>query len=372
MKISALPSLSISLAIPLAILLMLLIFPALASCNSTRSLTRDAGGGLSPAPNANPAPNAEGGEKYPETEYLTAEGSGSSRRAAEEDAVKNLARIFRSTIETDTRALESYRSLTRGDSEFTEREAEVINSISIRANQELINVKFSAPVTDSSGLIHLTSYINREETGAIYRDIIRRNSRRISAFRNSAQSADSLIRAYAHTYAAYVTALMNERLAEQLLIINPDIHRSLSAVLLHGSSAEIEVNMASLLSEMIFHVDVEGDDGNIASFIAGELRSLGFYTDGSDDTGENAALRIWGNLHFNMFSGRYETIMWNVVLALVDENGRSSVFMDAADREQALDEDTVKALALQSIKKRITTDFTQKFSDYLTGIIDDE
>ncbi len=357
MKISALPSLPISFS--LAILLMLLIFPALASCSSTRPLTR----------------NAEGGEKYPETEYLTAEGSGSSRRAAEEDAVKNLARIFRSTIETDTRALESYRSLTRGGSEFTEREAEVINSISIRANQELINVKFSAPVTDSSGLIHLTSYINREETGTIYRDIIRKNSLRISAFQNSAQSADSLIRAYAHTYAAHVTALMNERLAEQLLIINPDIHRSLSSVLLHGSSAEIEVNMASLLTEMIFHVDVEGDDGTIASFIAGELRSLGFYTDGndgSDENGENAALRIWGNFNVNMFSGRYETIMWNVVLALVDENGRSSVFMDAADREQALDEDTVKALALQSIKKRITTDFTQKFSDYLTGIIDDE
>ncbi|MGI9256667.1 MAG: hypothetical protein ACR2PY_07005 [Salinispira sp.] len=296
------------------------------------------------------------GDMYPEAEYLTAVGSGDTRRAAEEDAVGNLARIFGSEVAVDTRIVDTYRSLAADDTEYTEREMELVDNIHVQARQELINVRFSEPVSDPSGLVSIIAYLNRDETGSIYADLIRANNKRIESFRESAESADSLMTAYARLNAAHVIAVVNERLGGQLQIIAPEMISPSGA-----SLEDIERERQSLQSEMVFRVDVEGDDdGQIAAFIGEGISRLGF------STADDGLLAVQGSLQLTMSSGRYETVIWNIVLNIVNEAGSIIATVEETNREQAAEANMARMLALRTVKTVVDTDLMSQLFANLT------
>lgn len=296
---------------------------------------------------------------YSDEDYLTAAGTGDTVRDAQDDAIAALARIFSTRVKVDTNVTESYRSLISDDSEYSEKEVELIDSINITANQELINVKFSEAESDDLGRVHVIAYLDRSETGAIYQGLIRKNNTRLENFRERSRSATGKLAAYAYIQASYTIALANEGLIEQLRIINPDM---LGIPL--SSLADIEVEYRELQSGVDFRIEIEGDDaGQVEAFIAGVLGRFGFVTS------TDALLAISGSLDLiPSSSDKYETIIWTLIMNLVDEADRSIASVEATNREQGLDQASARALAMRTIRQTIEAELAGQLFAYLTDL----
>ena len=297
---------------------------------------------------------------YPDQDYLIALGSGDSRRDAEQDAMGGLARIFKSEIVVDTQSRESYRSLIADNSELSELETKLVQNISIAANQELINVKYSDAFVDQLGAVHIVAYLDRAETGGIYRELIRKNDMRIENFRASARSAESQLISHAFIQAAYVISLANEVLIEQLGIIDPGME-----IQIRNSLAEIEEQRLELQSGLRFRIEIDDDDGQVTAFLREELsqRGFAFADDGLLTVRGSIALQPTGD------SGEYETIIWELILNLVDENDHIIATVERTNRERALDLDTARLLAMKTVKEIIRTDLMKQLFDYFTTLL---
>jgi len=327
------------------------------SCVTVELTPVEASGG---APADSAAATVASTAAYPDADYLAAAGSGDTAREAQDDAAAALARIFSARVAVDTNVTEAYRSLISGGTEYTEQELEVVDNIRVSADQELINVKFSDARSDELGQFHVVAYMNRQETGNIYRGLISKNNSRLENYRELSRFSEGTLTAYSYINAAYLIALANEQLLEQLRIINAGMAGALTIQL--TSLVDIEAEYRQLQSELRFQVSIEGDtDGQVTAFISAELSRLGFSTD------SNGSLAVNGSLSFNTSSTeRYETVIWNLILNLIDENDRIIAAVEAMNRDQALDAPTAQALALRTIRETIESELiSQLFANLI-------
>ena len=154
---------------------------------------------------------------YPEAQYLVAVGEGDTRRAAENAAAANLARIFEAHIESDERLIDQ----TRETGKTFERTTDFTTDISILSAQTLRNIQHAEAWRDKLGRVHAVAYLNRRETAGIYRSNIDEQSTRIQFLLAQAEQSDDLLKKFATLRAAARAATENGLLLRQLKVIHP-------------------------------------------------------------------------------------------------------------------------------------------------------
>jgi len=339
---ASLPSLRTSLALCLPILLL-----AVSGCGTL--------GGRTPDWVANPK------AVYPEAQYLVAVGEGDTRRAAENAAAANLARIFEAHIESDERLIDQ----TRETGKTFERTTDFTADISILSAQTLHNIQHAEAWRDKLGRVHAVAYLNRRETAAIYRSNINEQTTRIQFLLSQAEQNDDLLKKFATLRAAARAATENGLLLRQLKVIHPP-----SAVSATPGYSENNIRkaLADTAKQIRVQIKVDGDDDQRMTSVIEELITrYGFVV------GSPAVLKIDGRVAINDTGQRTAGLVfvrYELVVQIKDGSGTLLAAVNDKGREGHISLAEARVRSFRTLETSIKSSGGQRLDTYFDSLID--
>lgn len=301
---------------------------------------------------------------YPDQVYLTAVGTGDTRRDAEQQALAGLSQIFEAEIEVDMTTRERYREIMTAQGTLSETEVELAQTTSVRAAQTLLNVQTGEAAVDQSGRVHVIAYIERMPTGRLYVELIEKNGDQVQYFLDQAAASGSLVREYAFVSAAAVVAAGNELLRDQLRIIAPAMGQ---IVRLSYRYEDVLRRRVDLAERMRVAVTVENDDGDrIGGVVRQALGQERFPVSGDDPV-----LRVTGRVSVEpvALSSEFETVRWVLNLGLSGPDGSTLVTYDDQGRASAVTVDSATAFAYRDIQDAVEKNFMRNVRRYFDGLV---
>lgn len=301
---------------------------------------------------------------YPEQVYLTAVGTGDSRRDAEQQALAGLSQIFEAQVSVDMRTSERYRDIMTAQGTVSESELSLAQSTNVRSNQTLLNVQFGESAVDELGRVHVIAFIERVPTGRVYSDLIARNGGQVVSFLARADTASGLIEEYAYVSAAAVVASANESLRDQLAIIAPQAAGALVLPYRYEAVLERRVGVATQLSTA---VAISGDDNDRIGSVVREAISQERLPIATAD----AVLQVVGRVSVTpeALSGSFETVRWVLSLEMRGPDGRVLVSYDGQDRSSAVTVDSAIAFAYRDMEEIVAGEFVGAMRSYFDGLV---
>jgi hypothetical protein len=325
------------------------------------------------APSSGGAPRTAGGEPvpewfedpksvYPDDEYLSAIGSGDTRRGAEQDALSSLSQIFEARVSVDQRTSERYRELARESGTLTESDIQLATTVNVQSDQRLVNVQYGESFTDDQGRVHVIAYMDRLETGTVYRNLIQKNAGQIDRFLTEAEQTDGIIRRFAFISAAHLVAQNNRALIDQLQIISTPLARTLE---LPYDEQRVAERRAEIASQMAYRIEISGGAASRVAEVVGEaLSQEGFVV---SDSGP-LLVRGSGELEPSE-GGRYEEVRWYLNLEFVGPEGAVLVAYSQQDRASGVSQDAARSFAFSDMEEVAKEEFVGQIIDYFDGLV---
>lgn len=301
---------------------------------------------------------------YPDDTFLTAVGSGDSRRDAEQQALAGLSQIFEAEIEVDQRTSERYSELMTAQGTVSESEVQLAQNTNVRSNQTLLNVQLGEAAVDELGRVHVIAYIERVPTGRVYMDLISKNSDQIQTFLNEAESSDGMVREYAYLSAAAVVTATNENLRDQLRIIAPGFS---NVVNLSYDPDDVVRRQVDLASQMRVSVDINGDpEGRIASLVRAAISDERFPISDQDPV-----LRVTGSVGIRDGEGTedFTSVRWNLALNMSGPGGSTLVSYEGQDRAAGVTREAATAFAYTDMEEAVGDEFVAAMRGYFDGLV---
>ena len=300
---------------------------------------------------------------YPDAKFLTAVGSGSSRRAAEDDATGSLARQFTVKVKVDAVAQKRYAEIVKGDKSYTESEKTISQSVGTQANEQFVNLRFSDPYTDSRGTTHIVAYIEREPTAAIYRTLIQKDLAKVDDFMDRAKGMRGTIQRYAFYDGAYNVGLNAERMIGQLRIIHANTARMMES---HLDLKKVTTARDAEANKMTYNVAITGDsDQRVAGIVRKSLEGMSL---SYQDRGLLMVKGSWKVVPVTV-NPQFKSVQWTADMSLYDETGAAIATFAKQSRENAINETQATTLAYRELEKNLNKDFIGSIQGYLTRIV---
>ncbi|WP_319561028.1 LPP20 family lipoprotein [Marispirochaeta sp.] len=300
---------------------------------------------------------------YPDDTYMTAIGTGDTRRAAEQSAMAGLSQIFESQITVDVSTAERYRDLVSSAGNVSESELMLAQSTNVQSNQTLLNVQFGEAAVDTEGRVHAIAYIDRMATGRIYQDLIRKNSGFVTAYMNEYRAADDPIRKYAFVSAAAVVAQSNALLLDQLRIISQVFYAMTSLPYDQRSVLQEKSEMAST---MTISLRVRGGEGPLVESAVREALSQERFP-----TADPALLSIRGDVRIEdiELNPKYKSVRWYLNLDFTGPDGKALVSYNNQGRASAVTAESARSFAMDDINKAVKQEFVGSVRGYFDGLV---
>lgn len=305
-------------------------------------------------------------EKYPDDQYLSAVGSGETRRAAEEQAYAGLSQAFEIDIQVDSTTQERYREIMTEEGNMTESEVELSQTVDVQSGQELMNVRTAEAAIDDEGRVRTIAYIERQPTGNMYADLIRKNDEQISSLVNEARETGDPVRRYASLNAAVAVARNNEVLLEQLRIISPPIHGALRVSYDFDPLISRRADAAEQIRVAV-ELDSEADGGaRVETALREAVGERRFVI-----TEQDPVLRVSGEVEMQPveLNPDFETVRWTLDLELRREDGASIVSYGEDGRASATTRESARALAWSDMQGLIHEEFAGRMSGYFDSLV---
>ena len=156
--------------------------------------------------------------EYSENQYLLAVGSGSSQQDAQNSALANLSRIFKSKVETSQQLIDDFKEYVQDDSFSSERSTQLLTVTRVGSSQNLLNTKI-LKTHKTPSLFYALAGMERFETATIYSSEIAENEMHIEDLLEQAENADHKLYKIGYLKKAQVLAEANANLSAQLSIL---------------------------------------------------------------------------------------------------------------------------------------------------------
>lgn len=303
---------------------------------------------------------------YPPDEYLAEVGEGDSLKGAKSNAAGAIAQIFRTRVQVDSEIRTRYSEITGegGAVLGMVTQTDFDQNIGQSADQSLSNMKYGESWTDEMGRVYTIAYLNRAETGNLYRSRIMDNDQRVSELLERARSQNEPLRRFAFLDAAHVYAEANQTLLEQLEIINQPMARS---VIPSYSLGELRAAKADQGAALRIRVEVSGDpEGRVNAVLSDWVSEKGFSVSATGDLFLAAVVSI-SPIQLN---NDYENLSWELNITLMDTLGTPVVSLPRQNRSSGISVSAAEARAYNDIAEVIQKDFNKDFVAYLTSFLD--
>lgn len=302
---------------------------------------------------------------YPAGMYLAELGEGDNLNAARANAAGAIAQIFRLKVEVDSEIHTRYTEIAGSKGELLDllSQTDFDQKIGQEADETLTNLKYGESWINQVGHVYTIAYLNRFETGNLYRERIDRNNTRITEFLDRAENQQEPLRKYAFLDAALVYMEANQILFEQLEIINMPITQLIK---FPYNREETRINRANQAVEMKFSVEVAGDpEGRITEVLEDWVTEKGFISSSSGDMFLAAAVEI----EQLELENNYENLNWTLNIGLIDMSGYIVATLSAQNRSSGISVSAAESRAYRDMTELIRVDFDKKFLAYLSSFL---
>ncbi len=303
---------------------------------------------------------------YPPEKFLAEVGEGDSLKGAKSNAAGAIAQIFRTRVKVDSNIRTRYSEISGEDGVILGMvtQTDFDQSIDQSADQSLSNLKYGEAWTDEMGRVYTVAYLDRSETGNLYRSRIVDNDGRISELLGRARNQDEPLRRYAFLDAAHVYAEANRMLQEQLEIINMPMARS---VIHPYDLGELRAARADQASALKIRVEVSGDpEGRINAVLSDWVTGKGFTVSDGGDLFLTAVMSISPV----KLDNSYENLSWELNLTLMDSSGYPAVSLPRQNRSSGVSASAAESRAYNDMAEMIQKDFDREFTNYLTSFLE--
>lgn len=303
---------------------------------------------------------------YPSDEFLAEVGEGDSLKGAKSNAAGAIAQIFRTRVKVDSEIRTRYSEMTGegGETLGMVTQTDFDQNIGQSSDQSLSNLKYGESWTDEMGRVYAVAYLNRGETGNLYRSRIIDNDERVSELLGRARTQDEPLRRFAFLDAAHVYAEATRALVEQLEIINMPMARS---VMHPYELGEIRASKADQAAALKIRVEVAGDpDGRIEAILSDWITDKGFTVSTGGDLFLSAVVAV-SRVELN---NDYENLSWELNINLIDTNGYPAVAMPRQNRSSGISASAAESRAYNDMAEVIQKEFDREFTAYLTSFLE--
>lgn len=301
---------------------------------------------------------------YSRDAYLFYVGDGSDRTKAELSAVNGLSAIFGQSIKSDfTSSQKMVQAKADGkvaSNSVTGFSQDVMRSVD---SGDLVGVEIKDFYFDGTTW-YAIAVLDKAKASDIYSEMIVKNAKAIkSLLENAAADKNSLESYSAYDFAADIS-FENEKHYKKLSVINPDAAASLKVDI--PSLNEINARKVEVAKNIPISVLVSGDtNGKIAAAFTEAIASLGFRT----SLRANVRYVLTCTLNFEKSAtsdGKTQRCRYSLDSFILDSktNHQFAPFT-ASGRESHLSYPEAENRAVKSLEKKIKSDFTKSFSDYL-------
>lgn len=305
------------------------------------------------------------GSSYPEDQYLAVIGEGDSLQKAKANAASDVSLIFQNKISVDNTMESRFEELmSSGVLQSVSESTTMTENINQQSNQELTNMKYGESWVDDMGKTYVVGFIDRMETGQIYKVRIEDQAKVVAHLIGRANNQETLLGTYAFLDAAFAVAMANEVQIAQLDIINAGIKRTIH---LGYNLGNLKADRADMAMDMNFQVRVNGDiDGRIEPLISGVLTEMGF---GISDGG---SLQIRGDFSMDKVDrgNDFVNYKWYLSLNLVDDRGIPVVSFEADTISAGMSDSAAVSRAYKDVEKEIQRQFSHQLNGYFDSFIE--
>jgi len=304
--------------------------------------------------------------KYPNTQYITAIGTGFSRSDAEKDAAAKLSRIFRTDVEATETMEKRYEELTRNNVTSSEDYAKSVKNITLSSSEALINMQFGESYTDDKAKVHTIAYLNRDETFHIYEEMISANSDQIIYYTNKIESLENPLDIYAYYGAAWMIATKNADLHRQLMIIYPQLSTMIG---IKYDTNTIKENYIKAARAITFSIDIAGDeDGRIANIIKRIITAEGFQI-----AENNGFISASGSVSMVLTELKRDdgTIFyrWEMSLNLAQPDGNTILSLNPSGRAGSISKSEARSRVYIDIEKKLDKSIVRQLNSWFDNIV---
>jgi len=301
-------------------------------------------------------------ELYPEDQYIVGVGSGDTRQAAEDDALGNIARVFKSKIKVDRTLIENYLEDEKsgdisGSTQITQRSR-------VSTKMQLKNAKIDKSYfSPSEGVYYVLAYLDRRETANLYRKDILQNQDKISEYYQKFKQEKNKLHKFAYINKAVALSDMNALLNEKYQILTkgghvpPEIERSTLIKERNDLLDKITVNFQA----------IGNPPQEIRDYLQEVIGKVGFKTvEGPAD------FTIKYSFDINKSNLRRKNIVafnWKLTVDVLDNiNHYSLKTFNIAQRTAAISKGEARARIMRNAKKALNKKFLRLFTQYLTTL----
>ena len=304
--------------------------------------------------------------KYPNTNYITAIGTGFSRSDAEKDAAAKLSRIFRTDVEATETMEKRYEELTRNKVTSSEDYAKSVKNITLSSSEALINMQFGESYTDDKAKVHTIAYLNRYETAGIYEEMISANSDQIIYYTNKSESLEDPLDIYAYCGAAWMIATKNEDLLRQFRIISPQMSSMYEAKYDNNAIKNSYIKAARAIT---FSINITGDDdGRIANIIKRIITAEGFQI-----SNDNGFISTSGSVNMALTDLKRDdgTIFyrWEMSLNLTQPDGNTILSLNPSGRAGSISQSEARSRVYIDIEKKLGKSIVRQLDSWFDNIV---
>lgn len=301
---------------------------------------------------------------YPSEVFLTAIGTGDTRRDAEQQALAGLSQIFEAEISVDSRTSERYSELMTAQGAVTESELRLAQDTNVRSNQTLLNVQYGEAAVDEASQVHVIAYIERIPTGRVYADLIETNGEQVESFLQEAAESDGLVREYAYTSAAAVVSSTNEVLRDQLRIIAPGFSEIVS---LPYDPDQVLQRRADIAAQMRTSISVDGDESDRISGVVRSALSEERFPVGDSDP----VFRVTGSMRLDEgeVNDDFQSVRWTLTLDFTGPDGNTLVTFDEQSRASGVSQEAAVSFAYTDMEEAVEQGFVGAIRRYFDGLV---
>lgn len=303
---------------------------------------------------------------YPVDEFLAETGEGDGLSDAKAAAAGAIAQIFRTRITVDSTIRTRYTEMTGEGGQLLGMlsRTDIDESIGQSSDESLVNLRYGESWTSDMGRVYTIAYLDRAETGRLYRRRIMENDSRIVELRQRADSQDDPLRRFAFLDAALVSAEINRVLVEQLEIIN----MPMAASIIHDYNlGELREERADQARALRIRVEVFGDpEGRIGAVLSDWVTSRGFTV---ADNGDMFLSAMTGITPVTL-NNDYENLAWELNLSLMDFLGQPAVTLPGSGRSSGVSKTAAEERAYFDMSEKVSKDFDRAFNAYLDSFLD--
>lgn len=304
---------------------------------------------------------------YPKSAYLTGTGSAKDKKAAEIDAISELASVFGQKI---TSASNSSRRM-----EQAQKAGVVANAEASSINQEILRevnqndiIAVDIPEfyeSQAEGKWYALAVMSREKGTQIYSGMIEKNQKEVASIikQFQAEKEPNTLLNFSRLDFAEEVAKVNEAYLKRLTILNPLVAKQYDSIFSPAQIHKMKTDMASKIPVCV-NVD-EDSDGRIAKAFQEAMAVFGFNT----TLGSNERYVISCKNHFTESensNGKTKFCEYAAECALIDTfSGETLVPMSITGREGSPTYQNALVRAKQKISAKAKNDFAQSFQKYL-------